>query len=346
MKILIIGGTGYIGTPVVERLVGAGHDIAVFHRGETNSSFPPDVCYILGDRRQLSDFVKEFEQFAPQVVLDMMPYFEQDAVAVMQTFRGIAERVVAISSQDVYRTYGILWRRENTEPNITPIVEDAPLRSVLYPYRPLAEGPDDRKYNYDKIPVERVFMSESDGLPGTILRLPAVYGIGDHKHRWFEIIKRMDDRRPFFLFDKDNAKWRWTRGYIENIADAIALAVTDERAANRIYNVGEPDVITETEWVQNIAQIIGWKGEIIAAPNESLPEHLKSDTCFEHDLFVDTSRIRKELGYTEKVSRNEALLKTIEWERANPPTEIDPQMFDYAAEDVAFEALNKDNNRI
>src|ERR671939_674783 len=99
MKILVIGGTGFIGTPVVARLVDAGHDVAVFHRGEPNSNLPPSIRHILGNRRELSGFMKEFEQFAPQVVLDMMPYVEQDAVAVMQAFRGIARRVVAISSQ-------------------------------------------------------------------------------------------------------------------------------------------------------------------------------------------------------------------------------------------------------
>src|ERR671939_573659 len=80
-----------------------------------------------GREESLSDnFIDEFKRFAAQVVLDMYLRFEQDAIRLMQTFRGIAERVVAISSQDVYRTYGILWRREDTEPNVTPINEDAP----------------------------------------------------------------------------------------------------------------------------------------------------------------------------------------------------------------------------
>lgn len=343
MKILIIGGTGYIGGQVVRRLVDAEHDVTIFHRGQTSADLPSGVHHIFGDRQQLSDFTDEFKRFAPQVVLDVMPYVEQDAIAVMQTFRGIVERVVAISSQDVYRSYGILWRLENTDPNNTPINEDAPLRSVLYPYRPIAKGEDDLKYNYDKIPVERVFMSNAD-LPGTVLRLPAVYGVGDKKHRLSEYLKRMDDGRPFILLEGDNAKWRWTRGYIENVANAIALAVTDERAKNRIYNVGELEALTETEWVKSIGQAAGWDGEVIAVPKDILPEHLQSPTSFEHDLYVDTNRIREELGYKEKVSRREALLKTVTWERENPPTETDLNQFDYVAEDEALEKLRgKDN---
>jgi nucleoside-diphosphate-sugar epimerase len=268
--------------------------------------------------------------------------FEHDATTLMQTFRGMAERVVAISSQDVYRTYGILWRRENTEPNIIPIKEDAPLRSVLYPYRPLSADEHDPKYKYDKIPVERAVMGDT-ALPGTVLRLPATYGVGDKQHRLFEYLKRMDDGRPFILLGRDEARWRWTHGYVENVADAIVLAVTDERAANRTYNVGEEDALKRAEWVKMIAEAVGWRGEILAVPEDELPEHLRSPTGYEHDLAVDTSRIREELGYEERVSREEALLKTVAWERANPPPEINPKQFGYAAEDAVIEKLRRQN---
>jgi nucleoside-diphosphate-sugar epimerase len=120
--------------------------------------------------------------------------------------------------------------------------------------------------------------------------------------------------------------------------------VTDERAKNRIYNVGEAEALTRTEWVRSIGQAAGWNGQIIAVPKQLLPEHLKGPTGYEHDLVADTGRIRSELGYTERVSRTEALLKTVAWERAHPPTEIDLKQFDYLAEDAAFERLKKNRN--
>ena len=343
MKILVIGGTsGFIGTEVIKRLTTLEHEITVFHRGQTNMHLPSSVQHILGDRENLSDYFEEFKRFAPQLVLDMYLRFEREAVLLMQTFRGIAERVVAISSQDVYRTYGILWRREDTEPNTTPIVEDAPLRSVLYPYRPIAKDENDPLYNYDKIPVERVVMSSAD-LSGTVLRLPATYGTGDKQHRLFEYLKRMDNGRPFILLEENEAKWRWTHGYVENVADAIVLAIIDQRAANRIYNVGEEDALTRAEWIKLVGQIAGWNGEIITMPKDQLPEHLKSPTGYEYDLAVDTTRIRKELGYKERVSREEALAKTIAWERANSPAEIDLSQFDYKSEDVAVERFKNNH---
>jgi hypothetical protein len=41
---------------------------------------------------------------------------------------------------------------------------------------------------------------------------------------YFTYIKRMDDGRPVILLDEAYARWRWARGYVENIAHAIALA--------------------------------------------------------------------------------------------------------------------------
>jgi hypothetical protein len=52
---------------------------------------------------------------------------------------------------------------------------------------------------------------------------------------------------------------------------------------------------------------------------------------------ASSQRIREELGYQEPVAPEEALRRTIEWERTHPPP-IDPAQFDYAAEDAAVSA--------
>jgi nucleoside-diphosphate-sugar epimerase len=169
--------------------------------------------------------------------------------------------------------------------------------------------------------------------------LPAVYGPGDKYHRTHEYLKRMDDGRERILLEQTHARWRWTRGYVENVADAITLAVTDERASGRIFNVGESNALTEREWVQNIGNAAGWTGEVVSIPRELMPEHLLAPYRFEHHLDCDTSRVREELGYSERVSRDEAMLATVEWERAHPPGRIDSGRFDYAEEDAVLARL-------
>ena len=51
----------------------AGHEVAVFHRGRTEAELPEGVGRVVGDRRNLGDFVGEFRRLAPEVVLDMTP---------------------------------------------------------------------------------------------------------------------------------------------------------------------------------------------------------------------------------------------------------------------------------
>jgi nucleoside-diphosphate-sugar epimerase len=128
---------------------------------------------------------------------------------------------------------------------------------------------------------------------------------------------------------------------VENVADAIALAVSDERSTGRIYNVGEPFTFTMAEWIALIGKIAGWQGRISTVPHGRLPELLRWGINAEQDIVVDSSRIRKELGYKERIDVEEALRRTIAWERANPPKEIDPKEFDYVMEDAFLKETNE-----
>jgi dTDP-D-glucose 4,6-dehydratase len=74
-------------------------------------------------------------------------------------------------------------------------------------------------------------------------------------------------------------------------------------------------------------------------PTAQLPEPLRVSNDASQDYAVDSSRIRDELGYAEPVPQEEALRRTIEWERANPPDHIDPAEFEYDSEDRALAAL-------
>ena len=151
----------------------------------------------------------------------------------------------------------------------------------------------------------------------------------------------MDDGRPAVLLGRGIASWRWTHGYVEDVASAIALAVTDERAAGRVYNVGEEDPPSWAGWVRGIGRAAGWNGEVVAVPDDLLPGHLDWGLDTRQHWVADTSRIRRELGYTETLPRDEALRRTVEWERAHPPDKVDPASFDYAAEDAALAGMRR-----
>ncbi len=342
MQALLIGGAGFIGPHVARHLIAQGHHVAVFHRGHAKGALPEGVRQIFGDRAALADALPEFQRFAPDVVVDFILSSERQARQTMHALRGVAGRIVVLSSCDVYRAAGILHGLEPGPLQPVPLTEESELRTHRQPFPPQAltmlrnvfAWLDD---DYDKIPVEQVVMGDSQ-LPGTVLRLPMVYGPGDPLHRLHPILKRIDDHRPTILIQEESARWRAPRGYVQNVAAAIALAAMSPKAAGRIYNIAEPQSFSELEWAQNIARVTGWNGTVLAVPKEQTPAHLRIPYNAAQHWTVSSARIREELGYGETISLNAALERTIAWDRANPPAEIDPKQFDYAAEDAALAA--------
>jgi nucleoside-diphosphate-sugar epimerase len=120
------------------------------------------------------------------------------------------------------------------------------------------------------------------------------------------------------------------------------LTTTKELAAGRIYNVGDSKALTMAEWIRAIGRAAGWKGEILFLPKDRLPAHLRAQINTAQHLVADTTRIRKELGYKELVSIDEALRRTVQWEREHPPDKIDPGMFDYITEDKILTELKRE----
>lgn len=303
--------------------------MSIFHRGQTSAELPVGVQEILGDRDNLAVHADELRKLELDVVLDMMARTEKQAQQFMEVFAGFTRRVIVASSQDVYRSFGRVNGTEGGEVDPSPLTEDSPLRENFYPHRnhPGGDGAE-----YEKILVERAVMNHPE-LPSTILRLPAVYGPRDFQHRMFPYLKRMLDGRSAIILEESVANWRWTHGYVENVAAALALAVTDERASGRIYNVGEPFALSMAERAEQIARAVDWHGQIVTLPTESIPEGIRWGINAAQHIVADSSCIRHELGYSEHIDLTESFRRTIAWESANPPEKIDPSTFDYEAED-------------
>jgi nucleoside-diphosphate-sugar epimerase len=338
VRILLIGGNGFIGRHVVAVLKRQEHTLALFHRG--TAAAPYGVEEIRGNRSQLNTSAHELKRFAPDVVIDFVLSSGPQAEELMSIFRGATRRAVMLSSIDVYRAVGISHGTETGPLQEVPLTEESELRRKLHPYPPenmqilrkiFSWVTDD----YDKIPAERAVMNDPE-LPATVLRLPMIYGPGDTLHRFYSVVKRVDDGRRHIIFADALAAWRSPRGYVENVAAAIALAATDERAAGQIYNVAEEPSFSELEWARKIAAEMGWNGEFVMLPAERTPPHLiKLGNATQH-WTASSARIRRELGYREPVATEEAIRRTISWERENPPGPEFLAQFDYAAEDAAL----------
>ena len=262
----------------------------------------------------------------------------------MHTFRGIARRVVVLSSGDVYLANDVLYRKIADPVQPTPLSETALLRTTRYPYRgvPVPAIPWVDSDHYEKIEVEEVALS-MPALPGTILRLPMLYGPGAYdfwKRRFFPYFKRIDDQRESILLNNAMAQWCAPWSYTGNAAEAVALTVENERAAGQIYNVCEQGRPTIADWIREIAAVTGWRGQVLITSKPCPPPDMSSQLNLSQHLDMDSTRIRAELGYREPVPRIEALAQTAAWEREHPPSQIDPKQFDYTAEDALIATIH------
>jgi len=326
MRVLIIGGTRFIGPHVVKQLMVRGYEITLFNRGKSVAAagalpLPADIHVIHGDRRALStELQAKLRAAEPEVVIDLVCVTERDAASVLDVFAPVARRYVLVSSCDVYRAYGILIGKEEGEPALepTPLTEDSPVRRRLYPYRGeearAADDPQRILDDYDKIPSERLVLHHAQ-LEGVVLRLPMVYGPGDYQHRLHSYLTQMDGGAEEIVLARSLAAWRDCRGYVADVAQGIVLAAVLDEAAGRVYNIAEEDSGTQKEWVERIAHAAGWGGALKEVDEGELPAEERPDFNTAQHLTVDSRRIRTELGYCETAAPEEALHAAVEWER-------------------------------
>ncbi|MBS1721500.1 MAG: NAD-dependent epimerase/dehydratase family protein [Armatimonadetes bacterium] len=325
MRVLVIGGNRFMGKVLVEDLVRDGHGVTTLCR---SGKAPEGASALQGDRRERGTVTKAIADVAPDLVIDMVCMTEADAAEL--TDSASCPFLVA-SSCDVYRNFGLAQEIETGEPDVTPLTEESPLRTVRYPYRGTPRSVELPWLNdYDKILVEALVQEAG----GVVVRLPMVFGPDDYQHRLFEYARRMRDGRPAVLLSTAQAGWKGCRGFVTDMAHGLKLAALGGGAKGQVYNLAYEGGLEEQQWVTAIGRAMGWQGRVVTLPSSEMPEHLKEESDLSVDVSVSAAKARSEFGYAETISFEEALARTVAWELANPPAKSNEP--DYAAEDRAL----------
>jgi nucleoside-diphosphate-sugar epimerase len=315
MSVLVLGGTGFIGAPLVRRLLADGVETAAAHRG-TGEVAAGAASRVL-DRRDVDAVTAVVRELGTTTVIDLLAYTQADTLPLVAALSGRVERYVLVSSADVYRNYEGLHRRARPAPILDRLTEDSPLRETRFPYRlarPRAAGdPQAWMDAYDKIPLEEAARAAS-GLEATILRLPLVFGPGDRQRRFSWAIRPMVAGRPRFVVPHPWASWRATFGYVDDVAAGIALAAVHPRAAGETFNLGRGNTPTNLAWAATFAEHLAWPGEVQLAHPRVAHGALAAAVAglnLDYPLFLDNAKIRRRLGYSEPTPLEEALARTV-----------------------------------
>jgi len=123
MKILILGGTRFIGRHVVEAALKAGHAVSILTRGQTADELPSTVERLRGDRGAGAAGLQALAGRSWDACLDVSGYTPRQVRASAEFLRGQVKRYVFVSTMSVY---GDLQRRPvlETYPRLTPAGEE------------------------------------------------------------------------------------------------------------------------------------------------------------------------------------------------------------------------------
>ena len=328
MKVLVIGGTGPTGIPLVRGLLDHGHRVTILHRGTHERPETPEPVEHL--------HTDPFDEQALRVGLRGRQFDVTYAMygrlrVIAEVLQGHTGRVISVGGVPAYRGWMNAWLHD--PPGLpVPVAEDAPTVDV----------PEDDEKGYRIVRTEQAVFAAHPG--ATHFRYPYVYGPYQLTPREWIIVRRVLDGRDRIVVADDGLTLHH-HGYTENIAHALLLALDQpDAAAGKIFNIADEEVLSVRQVVEIIAAALDHRFEIVSMPYDlAVPARPLLAQPLPTHRVLDLTRVRTELGYRDLVPAREALARTARWLAANPLhgsteefTLTDP--FDYAAEDQLVDA--------
>lgn len=329
MRLIILGGTRFIGRAIVEELDRAGHTLMIVHRGVREPELPEGVTHLHCERSGLSSVTEQLRAFEADGAIEVSAMNGSQSDAALGALPG-GIRLLAISSCDVYRAYGSL--HSDTQTDAVPLTESSPVRK-----RRFVDGPE-----YENLEVEERYLTHG----AVILRLCAVYGPNDYQRRQEFVLRRIRARRTRMPIGTGN--FLFSRCYVEDVARATRLAIEEHRPGE-IFNIAERSTLTMRLLAERIIELSGADCDLVQVEDDRLPKDLAITAGIGQHLLVDSHKIGSVLGWSE-TDPEVALKRTIEWDLANPPDDeyrngagaregIDPE--DFSSDDEALAGRSK-----
>ncbi|MBV8949262.1 MAG: hypothetical protein JOZ99_00185, partial [Actinobacteria bacterium] len=303
MDVLVVGGTGPTGLPLVRGLVARRHSVTILHRGTHEHAETPEVV----QHAHVDPYDDDaLGVWAGPRSFDVVIAMYGRLRSVARTMRGRAGRFLSVGGVPAYRG----WMNPDLAAGALPlpVPEDAPL---------VREPADDEKGYRIVRTEEAVFETHPDA---THFRYPYVYGPHQLAPREWCIVRRVLDGRRHIVMP-DGGLTLHHHGYTENLAHAILLAV-DQPDASRaaVYNVGDDDVLSIRQVVEVVAGALGHRFELVSMPYDlAVPARPLLMQPRPSHRVLDLTRIRRDLGYRDVVKPVDALAHTARWLAQHPP---------------------------
>jgi nucleoside-diphosphate-sugar epimerase len=279
VKILVMGGTRFVGKPLVAQLLSEGHQLTLFTRGK--NPVPAAVEHLCGDR-STAEGLATLQGRSFDVIVDSSGRTLDDSRAVIERTGAPSHRFLYVSSAGVYAD-SELW----------PLSEDSPT--------------DPQSRHSGKLDTEAWLSTEK--IPFTSFRPTYIVGAGNYNpvESWF--FDRIMHGRPVPL--PGDGTTITQLGHVNDLAAAMALSLGVDAAANRVYNCSSVQGITFRGLVAAAARACG-KDPASVEIRSFDPAGLdkKARKAFPLRLahfLTDVTRVQRELAWTPAYSVEAAM---------------------------------------
>lgn len=328
MKVLVIGGSGPTGLPIVRGLLDAGHDVTLLNRGLHPKPELAGIPTITADPYDEASFTTALGDRTWDTIAAMYGRLRMIARAT----KGRCDHFLSVGGVPAYRGWTDPWQWD--PPGLpVPVREEAALV--------VDETIDSKGYRIVRT-EEAVF----DAHPSAAhFRYPYMYGPWQPVPREWSIVRRVLDGRTRIIVP-DEGLTLHHHGYTENVAAAVLRALLHpELAAGTIFNVGDEEVLTVRQVVELCARALGVDMEIVSMPYDlAVPAWPLMAQPLPTHRVMDLSRLHDQLGHRDVVPAREAVRRTARWLADNRPEPGGPEEtvltdpFDYAAEDALIDS--------
>ena len=303
MKVLVLGGTRFIGLRLVHHLASQGHDITLLNRGRTSVQLPPGIKRLYADRRDPEAVRSALSGQEFEVVFDITGYEARNMEPMVELFAGKIKHYVFQSTAGVY-----------ARSNYLPTVEDSPRRS------PITEEHGYAAYEVNKVECEDYLFKayQETGFPVSILRCPMIYGPANWMHdREFSFFVRLLQGRTIFIPGNGASIMHFT--YVDDLAHAHLSLVGNEKTFGQAFNIVSSQAITIDGYIDTMAEIIGVEAKKIYLDFQALKNLDRSvfGVGGVGNSFFDIHKAKEYFGFWPAHSVKEGLKLTYEWWQEN-----------------------------
>jgi nucleoside-diphosphate-sugar epimerase len=311
VRIVVIGGTGHIGSYLVPRLVAAGNDVLVLSRGEREPyrSHPAweQVSMVRADRdaeEAAGTFGDRIVGLEADVVVDLTCFTRESAAALVDAVRGRLDHLLHC---------GTIWVHGPAVE--VPVTEDV----VRRPFG---------TYGVAKRAAEELLLAESrrGGVPTTILHPGHIVGpgwvpIGPAGNLDLDVIRRLARGEEVLL---PNAGLETLHHvHADDVAHAFEQALRHRSlAVGESFHVTSERAVTLRGFAESVAAWFGRAADLRFAPLQQWEsddsEHASATVAHvQHSSSMSIDKARRLLGYHPRYSSLQAVAESLDWQVAH-----------------------------